>query len=204
MTYPLSLPAIPAFRDFRMVPTSVVAAFESPFTLSQEIQDFAGDRWSCEFTLPPMRRATAEPWLAMLLSLQGAKGTLLVGDQDAPQPLGAAPGTPLVKGAAQTGRSLLTDGWTPNVANVLLPGDYIQIGSGVTTRLYKVLAAASSNAGGEATLSIWPRLRESPADNAAIVTSNCRGTFRLARNDTGWQTDFQGLYSIQIECIEAI
>ena len=36
--------------------------------------------------------------------------------------------------------------------------------------------------GGKTTLDIWPRLRSSPADSAAIVITNCKGLFQLSSN----------------------
>lgn len=204
MSFPLSLPAVPGIRDFRMIPAAVVGVWESPFTLSREIQDFGGDRWSCEFTLPAMRRATAEPWLATLLTLFGQKGTVLIGDPDARVPRGTASGTPQVDGANQTGRNLATKGWTALATNVLRAGDYIQLGTSTTTRLYKVLADASADAAGKATLSIFPRLRESPANSAAITTTAAKGTFRLASNDMSWATDYQGFYDLELSFVEAL
>ncbi len=70
--------------------------------------------------------------------------------------------------------------------SILLPGDFIQIGY----RLYKVLSAANCDGDGNATLSIWPPLRDLPADGTAIQTRNCKGLFRLKQN-TGnkWSTN---------------
>jgi hypothetical protein len=63
---------------------------------------------------------------------------------------------------------------------VLSRGDKLQIGY----RLYKVTANANADANGDAVLSVWPSLRETPADGAAIDISNPVGIFRLAQDYT--------------------
>lgn len=126
-----------------------------------------------------MTRDEFEEWVCFLLMLNGPKGTFLVGDSLARDPQGVATGTPLVNGGSQTGNSLITDGWTGNTTNILKAGDYLQIGN----RLYKNLQDVNSDSGGNATLDIFPRLRESPANNAGITLSNTIGTFRLPEID---------------------
>lgn len=108
-------------------------------------------------------------------------------------PLG---GTPLVKGASQTGSSLVTDGWTAAAANRLKKGDIFTI-AGVyklnpanqrsTGKLqqFVVTADVSSDASGEATIPIYPSIvtsgagatvTASPADNAAITVLGAANT----------------------------
>jgi hypothetical protein len=62
----------------------------------------------------------------------------------------------------------------------------------------------SSDSNGNATLDIFPRLRESPADGDAITVLNCVGTFRLAVNQTEWDLDSAFLYGLSFKCVEAI
>ena len=144
----------------------------------------------------------AEQWITFLLKLNGMEGTFLFGDPNAKTPQGPATGTPLVNGASQTGNSLITDGWTVSVTGILKAGDYIQLGSGSTTRLYKVLNDADSDAGGNATFDIWPRLRVSPADNDLIITSAAKGLFALAGNIMEWDIEGAMKYGISFTAIE--
>jgi hypothetical protein len=131
-------------------------------------------------------------------------GTFLLGDPAGKTPRGVATGTPLVNGANQAGKQLVTDGWTINIANILRAGDYIQVATGATQRLYKNLTDANSNPSGQATFDIFPTLHEPPADNASIVTASAKGLFRLASNDTEWSVDAAQLYGVAFEAIEAI
>ena len=111
---------------------------------------------------------------------------------------------PFVNGGSQTGDTLVIDGCSPNVTGFLLPGDYIQIGSASTTQLYKVLTQVNTDGSGGATLDIWPDLRSSPADNAAIVVANTKGRFRLRENVQQWQINEISSYGITFDCVEAI
>jgi hypothetical protein len=84
-------------------------------------------------------------------------------------PNGAGGGTPLIKGANQTGDTLTTDGWTPNITNVVRRGDFIKI-VGLNT-VKKILADASSDGSGNATIRVNAPIAVggSPGDNAAIT-----------------------------------
>jgi hypothetical protein len=205
ITYPITLPT-GGQRAVQFSPRSAVGVSASPYTFQQQAQAWPGQLWMARVTLAPMKRAAAEQWIAALLGLNGRYGTFHLGDPAATSPRGT-PGasTPLVKGAAQTGQSLLTDGWTSNATGVLLRGDWIQLGSGSTRRIYKVLVDANANAGGEVTLDIWPRLRESPADNEAVVLTNTAGTFRLTSDESmSWDVDASLFYGLEFQAGEAI
>lgn len=202
MTYPLSLPAgCPV--AVRFGGTAVVAVAQSPFTLASQVQAWPGQMWVAEVDLPRMRRADAEAWCAFRLDLNGREGTFLLPPPLAGTPRGTPAGVPVVDGAGQSGRALATRGWTPSAPFVLRRGDYLQLGAGATARLYKVLADVSADAAGEAALTIWPALRSSPADGAAIVTSNPAGVFRMATNEMVWDID-RILYGHSFSCHEAL
>ena len=204
ITYPIALPSTPAPRSTEWTPVSAVAAVPSPFTLQSQVQAHQGQLWAVRLTLPSMDNAAAQSWIAALLSLNGIQGTFHLGDSVMKAPRGSAGGTPLVNGAAQTGQSLVTDGWPVSVNGVLLPGDWIQLGSGATRRVYKTLTQVNSNGSGQATIDIWPRLRESPADNAALVLTDTKGTFRLKDNVMDWSVSVAKRYGLEIDAVEAI
>lgn len=202
ISYPLSLPSrTPRRIQFKM--NSIVGLSASPFTGSQQVYAHAGQFWSAEVELPPMQRADAEDWIAFLISLNGREGTFLMGDPVNTSTRGLGTGTPLVKGASQTGNSLNTDGWTTSQSDILKAGDWIQLGSGSTSTLHKLRQDADSDSGGNATLEIWPGIRTAPADNAAITVANCNGLWRLAENVQGYDLDLAAIYGISFSCIEA-
>jgi hypothetical protein len=204
ITYPLNLPASPGFTRCRFGGHSVVAITRSPFTGGQQVQAYPGQWWTAELSLPPMKRAQAEAWNAFLLSLNGLEGTFLLGDPAARVPQGTATGTPLVDGASQTGNVLNTKGWTASQTGILRAGDYLQLGSGSSTHLHKVLADANSDGSQKAGLTIWPSLRTSPGNSDPITVLSPRGLFRLAGNDTAWDVDQLRLYGLTFSCFEAL
>lgn len=201
ITYPISLPSSPAPAGIRIYPRSVVAVAVSPFSGTQQAYQHQGQVWQADITLPPMRLADAQPWMAALLQLNGRYGTFYLGNEAMRTPIGAATGTPLVKGASQTGQSLITDGWMAGVTGILKQGDYFQL----ENRLYMVMVDANSDGSGNATFDIWPRLRSAPADNAAITVSNCKGLFRLTSNEMPWTHRPGGIVEFAtISAVEAI
>lgn len=202
ITYPLSLPAV-APRSIRFRSNSMVGASISPFTGSQQVYAHQGQFFSAEVDLPPMRAEYAEAWVGFLLALNGREGTFLMGDPTRTATQGVGTGTPLVKGASQTGNTLESDGWTISQTGILKAGDWIQLGSGSTSSLHKIVQDCNSDGSGNATLEIWPRLRSAPADNAAITVASTKGLWRLAENQQGWDIGEALVYGIRFSCVEA-
>lgn len=207
ITYPLSLPTSIGIASITFSAENAVAISSSPFTYSQQIVQHPGQRWSASISLPPLRRDLMESWVAFLLSLKGQYGTFLLGDPNCATPRGSAgvtPGTPVVKGGSQIGGELVIDGLPLSATGYLLAGDYIQLGTGSSSTLHKVLKDVNSNGSGEATLDLWPSIRTAPADNAAVVVSSAKGKFRLANNVQQWEINNMSNYGITFDCVEAI
>jgi hypothetical protein len=206
-SYPLAFPTQTGIAQVQLIASDVVSVTESPFTLSQQVVRHAGARWSATINIPPVKRSDAEYWNSFLLRLRGQFGTFLVGDPNAATPRGSASsaaGTPVVNGASQIGNNLNIDGLPASATGYLKAGDYIQLGTGATSRLYKVLEDVNSNGSGQATLNLWPDLRSSPANDATVVVSNAKGLFRLAQNDASWTIGNDGFYSITFSAVEAL
>lgn len=204
ITYPLTWPTGILPNRVRWKPRTVVAVSESPFTLIQQVYAWPGQAWAAELDFPKLTRAEGSAFLAFLLSLNGREGTFTFGDPVATSPRGTALGTPKVDGASQTGAELDTKGWTINQTGVLLAGDFIQLGSGFTARLYRVLKDANADGSGLATLDIWPDLRTSPADEATITVANTVGLFRLASNDMEWELSLPDFHGFTLSITEAL
>lgn len=77
-----------------------------------------------------------------------------------------SPGAPLVKGAGQTGSSLLCDGFRFGYG--FSEGFWLSIENGGQHYLHNVAASGAANGSGEATLTLTPPLRVSPADNSPV------------------------------------
>jgi hypothetical protein len=137
------------------------AAATSPFTGTQQIQDWGGRWWEFDIDFAVTQGDEGRRLSAFYAGLGGIVGTFLFRD---PAMRVATSTVPLVKGAGQTGSTLLTDGWG---STTLKAGAFFSLGSDATTRLYQLLADVTPS-GGNATLSFAPALRATPADNAPL------------------------------------
>jgi len=203
-TYPLTLPSHTGIRSVSLRATNAVAYDRSPFTFAGQAQASAGQMWEADVSLPPMKRADAEVWIAWLTSLRGQYGTFLMGDPSAATARGTLGGTPLVNGASQTGATLNIDGATADVTNWLRAGDYIQLGAASSATLHKVLEDVSTDGSGQATLTLWPHIRTAPTDNSTVVTSNTVGNFRLSSNSSEWSISEASIYGINFSAMEVV
>jgi hypothetical protein len=203
ISYPITLPTSPGFTRVTIEPRTFVAIYASPFTGQQQVYQHPGQFLTCSIEVPPMNRAEAAVFVAAMLSLQGARGTFYFGDPSWTSAQGTATGTPLIKGANQTGQDLITDGWTNTVTGILKAGDWIQVGTGATRQLCMVLADANSDGSGEATLSLFPRIRTAFADNTAIVTANPKGVWRLVGDGSFLQDTDRLTRGMNLGAVEA-
>lgn len=200
ITYPLEFPAGLYPRSIEWKAENSVTYTESPFSKKLKIYDYGGKRWRATVTLPVMKLPNARRWIAWFLSLNGIEGTFYLKPSLESSASGSAQGTPLVKGAGQTGQSLETDGWDASQSLALMAGDWIQLGDS----LYRVLQDVASDGSGNATIDIWPGLRASPSDNAPLIVNDTKGLFRLERIPSVLYNVSRLAEGISFDCIEAI
>lgn len=190
ITYPLSLPQSRKFKTAAWRQIDVTSDMASPFTGKSQVVSWPGQWLQCTLTLVAMNRSDMQVWDAWLASLKGSVGTFLLSDPLRLEPLGTAAETPLtiplVKGAGQTGDTLAIDGCPLSEDGYLLAGDLFQLGTGSSSRIYKLLEDVDTNGSGEATLHFWPDLRESPANNAEVTLINPVGLFHRMSGVTDW------------------
>ncbi len=193
-------------REIEFLQHSIVGVTQSAFTGEQQVQAHQGQWWSVRGALIPKTRADAEDWVGFFISLNGTEGTFLLGDPHGATARGSAstaPGTPLVDGASQTGDQLVMDGAPNNATNYLMLGDWIQLGSSSSARLYRITQNASTNGSGQVTLEIWPDLRSSPGTNDVITVSSTVGLFRLTKPHT-YRIDQEHFYAQEFSAIEVL
>jgi len=204
ITYPLALPTHTGIAAVRLRAQDIVTMNMSPFSGVQQVYKYSGQYWEADITLPPMKREDAEYWMTFFMKLGGQYGTFLMGDPAGATARGVATGTPVVNGASQTGYELITDGWTPSTTGILKAGDYFQLGSGESSRLYKVLDDVDSDGSGNATFDIWPNLRSSPADGDTITVSSPKSVFRLTTPAAEINVDQASIYGMTFGAVEAL
>ena len=169
----IDLPAA-AIAELTWLPESAVAITTSPFSFRHQVHAFNGQRRRAGIKIAPRTPALAKAWHATLLKLNGAEGTFFLSDTVGQNPT-LARGTPVINGAGQTGKELITDGWT-GLATVLEAGEWVSIGN----ELHQVLEQVTADSGGAATLQLWPKITKAFPDNHAIEADAPRGVFRLA------------------------
>jgi hypothetical protein len=147
--------ATPRFVDFGTVQTPPGGG------VAQRL-DRLGSRWALDIQLAMTREgASLRALVAALLQARSAGASY-----PWPQPgltIGT-PGTVLVNGAGQTGLVLVVDSMTASYP--VQAGQFFSILTGGRRYLHMVTAAVTASVGGAATLSIFPMLRVSPADNS--------------------------------------
>ena len=192
ISYPLNTPTTIGFESIELRAVNATITSQSPFSYKQQVISHTGQRWEASISIPSVLRDLAEPWAAFLTALKGQTGTFLLG-----YPLSATPrGT--VSSCTLTGTAG-DESVAVTMTGSLLAGDYIQLGSGPTARLHKVLVDQT----GSGTLEIWPALR-STYTSATVTTTNAKGVFRLNQNMSSWQISNANSYGIAFEAVEAI
>lgn len=182
---PISMPTRPGFTACRFGLMTHTQTFTSPLSNATQRALLGGAKWMANYSLPAMNRAQMADWQAFILQLEGGVNTFNAYDPDAMTPRGVATGTPLVKGASQTGSTLLVDGLPASLINWLLPGDYFACNG----ELKMLTQPANTNGSGETTLYFKPALRNSPADNAPLTVNTATCTMVLTDDaQSMWQT----------------
>ena len=206
ISYPLSLPTSIGIAQIELRATNAVAVSRSPFTFSTQVHAYSGQSWQADVTLPSIRRDLAEEWVAWLISLKGQLGTFYLGDPNAVTPRGSARDTHtiLVNGATSSGNTLAIDDAPASQTGYLKAGDYMQVGTGTSRQLFKVLADVNTNGSGQATVDIWPDVRTTIANNAAVTVENTKGIFRLASNEQAFSINEASIYGITFGAMEAL
>lgn len=204
-SYPLTLPTSPSnfvTSEWRIIRT--VAYTESPFTYGQQVAKYQGSVWQTTVTLPPMNRADAGAWQSFFMQLNGRFGTFLLGDPDAKTIQGGATTVISVNGDHSVGAyDVVVDGADTSTV-IFKKGDYVQFGSGATSKLHMIVADITSDASGNATLQIEPSLKTALTDDSVVTYSNTKAVMRMDSNELGWNANNVSLYGITFSCTESL
>ena len=192
ISYPLSTPTTIGIESIELRAVNAVAVSQSPFTYKQQVVSQGGQKWEASVSIPSVRRDLAADWKALLVALKGQTGTFLLGDPDYATPRGDVSSCTL-SGTAGDSTATVT------MTGTLKAGDYIQLGSGSSSRLHQVLVDQT----GDGSLEIWPDLRSTYTDES-VTFNNAKGVFRLSTNITSWSINNASSYGISFEAVEAI
>jgi len=150
---------------------------------------------------PPMTRAQFAPIHAFVLKQRGQYESFQVIPPVVNAGLGSPAGTPLVNGADQTGRTIVTDGWNNSIV-IFKAGDYLKFAN--HDKVYTVTADVTSSGAGAATIAIEPALITSPATDSAITYTSVPFTVALTTRVQEFSTGTTGLFEFEIDLEEVI
>jgi hypothetical protein len=170
----INWPDTPAFRPASVEWSQMLPEVLSASVFNQSIQSTVMGHayWMVTIGIGPRRRSEVQDWEAFLAQFLDTRNRVSFWDWRLEAPRGTGAGAPLVKGAAQMGTTILTDGWTPS-QNVLLAGDWVGVGG----ELRRSIATVASDVAGEASLVLDQPVRSAPADNSAVVITKPKSLF---------------------------
>jgi len=182
---------------------TMTQVFTSPISGDTQTVFLPGAKWSASLTFSNLTQNNARALMAFLVRLRGPGGRFWLYDHSQPTPRGTAStvGTyAQVNGADQTGDTINTKGWVGNQLNLLLPGDYFQIGD----ELKMVMETAVSNNTGLSTITFDPPIRNSPAANSNIIIEKPKCIMRLEDDgQISWDNSETILLSgLSFSCVE--
>ena len=136
---------------------SATSQTQSPFTGTTEVQDWGGEWWEYEIEFAAQSGPLARSVSAALTSLGSGRGLLLFADPSiAPKSLAQ---TITLTARVAGGNLLMSQGWPPG-APAMASGDFLSIGAGASTRLHQIAFTATADMAGQATLTLFPALRQ--------------------------------------------
>ena len=195
-----TFPTSPAFQSLAV--SSNQSTFVSrSISGRRQSRQIGGQYWRMRASFPPMTRAQFAPIYAFVIAQRGRYESFSVVPAVISTGQGSPAGTPLVNGADQTGRSLVTNGWSNSIA-IFKAADYLKIAG--NDKVYMVTADVSSNGSGEASIAIEPALVASPANDAAITHSSVPFTVALRSGIQEFATGTNGLFTFEIDFEEVL
>jgi len=195
-----TLPTSPAFSS--LIVQSVQPTFISrSISGRRQARQTHGQYFKMIASFPPMTRAEFAPINAFITKQRGQYESFQVVPPVLNAGLGSPAGTPLVNGASQTGRSVVTDGWSASIT-IFKAGDFVKFAN--HDKVYTVTADASSDGSGNATISIEPALVTSPATDSAITYTSVPFTVALRSGIQEFDTGTSGLFSFEVDFEEVL
>lgn len=196
ISYPLAFPTHKNPRTVTFRQKKAVGISTAPQSGVQQVYEWPAEFWAADVSFAPMSRADTDAWMAWLTSLRGPFGSFLMGDLSRATPRGTISGSPTVTGSPAAGaRTLSTSSGSGN----LKAGDWLQIGTGTSSRLYKVLQDVTLGSA----IDIWPGLRSAYSNGTAVTYSSAKGIWLATAVPAEEQNLGGGMFQIPpMTCVE--
>lgn len=203
ISYPLQIPTS-GITSINWTNSVASLVSRSPFTFQGQAQTYPGQIRYAQVSVENKNREDAEEWVGFLNALNGCGGTFLMGDPLGIRPRRGSTTGVTVRGSNQSGSTLAVNTGQISEVGWASRGDWLQIGTGSNSRLYKVTMPANTSGVGHVTLEIWPSLRVTPTDGQTVSMNNSKGLFRLSSGSFDYSEQDGCKYSLSFSCEEVI
>lgn len=127
--YPLTIPTLLGESKADLTKFDAIGEFISEFTGSAEQQQWQDQHWELQLEWPEMTASQYAAFDAFTGALHGKLGSFLWGPPLRTAPQGSGSGTPVLNTGNVSGtNTLYTVNWAAGASNLLMPGDYLQLG----------------------------------------------------------------------------
>lgn len=206
ISYPIDLP-LNDVAEISVTARNASTFLTSPFTGRGRVQEFEGDWWEATLVYRSIDRPLAQPVIGALDSLRGPVGTFVLPFPGYNAPRGTAatvPSSPIVNGSGQAGSAELAVASAPlSQTGWLLTGDIIQVGPAERPHWHRVLTDTDTNGSGQATIDVWPRIREGTINTDPVSFSSPLCLFRLV-GQVSTNITSPVIHGFDVICREAI
>jgi hypothetical protein len=173
----------------------------SPFDGTAQTLSMPGARWEASVQWEILNGEDRRALEAFIASLEGAAGRFYFGPPHGFR-RGTGTGPVTIKTAGQTGKSLVTTGWTGGTPFEV--GDWLSFEASGRRYLH-IVTVPGTPAGGDLTCGISPPIRRSPAAGSVVEIAAPTGIFMLASDDAGeMQVRAPQLGAVSLDIVEAL
>ncbi len=195
LTYPLTFPTVNGESIIKSCNLKLVhsaAMTQSATNYKQLITNYTNAQWQAEITLRPLDRIEGMAFSAFIAALGGVTQKFQFGN-----PLMVQTGrTASHSGATTIDVGSTTMGIALGDSNGLPAGSHFE----VNNELYMTLEDISNGSG---SVSIAPALKTEVTAAQSLTIDLPKTSWRLSRNDIGWDINQAGFYDFSFNCIEA-
>lgn len=151
----------------------------------------APPRWTLSLRSPSKIDAAAmDLWRVMIVGLSGRVNHLAAWDTNRPAPRGTMRGTMTVVGAVAAGATSCTIGAGAGQAGkTLVGGDWLQVGSGLTSQLIMVMTGGTADGSGNVTITFQHPCRTGWSGGTAVTWDKALGHYKRIDDSANWSAD---------------
>lgn len=167
------------------------ANFFSAYTGAVQSRVLGPQRWAISLVAPRwLTRAESAVWVGLILRLRGQANQLAVGDLKNTTPAGTMRGTMTLDGAHSIGATTINiAAGAGQASTTLLTGDWLQIDTGASRELVRLVADATADGSGDIACTVEPPLRLAHSGGASVTWDTPTGLFRMATPAVDWSVE---------------